>query len=471
MKVLLVNPPITKKQVYSRYSAGAPCLPPLGLCYLGAALLQKGHDVKLIDCAAENTGVETVISELNVFSPDIVGVTSATVSYIAGKSVLDAVKRARPDIMTILGGAHISAVTVDAMRDCSAADVGVVGEGEHTLLEIVDRLEKHQPLEKVEGTLIRVDETILRNPTRKPPNLDEMPFPARHLLKDLRMYSHTPFRGARFTTTMITSRGCPFNCCYCDQSVFGRRWRAHSADYVLRELLSLKNEYGVEFISFEDDNFLLSRKRIIDICRMMIEANLKLGWSCLGRANEVDDEVLALMKKAGCRTIYVGVESGSPRVLEMIDKKLSIEDTARGIQLIKKYGISVTGSFILGIPTETRDEMDMTVKLALSLPLDGVTFFLFTPYPNTPLRELAKNYGSVSEDWRHYSGHPGVLPFVPAGMKDKDLLDCQAAAYRKFLMRPRYLSKHFTMFLNRSSLRNAARFARALISRETPAQK
>jgi anaerobic magnesium-protoporphyrin IX monomethyl ester cyclase len=207
----------------------------------------------------------------------------------------------------------------------------------------------------------------------------------------------------------------------------------------------------------------------VEICRKMIDADLKLGWSCLGRANEVDDEVLSLMKKAGCRTIYVGVESGSPRVLEMIEKKLSIEDTARGIRLIKKHGISVTGSFILGLPTESPEEMDMTVKLALSLPLDGVTFFIFTPYPNTPLRELAKSHGSVSEDWRHYSGHPGVLPFVPQGMKERDLLAYQAAAYRKFLMRPGYLWKHLSMFLNQNFFRNAARFFRALISRQAPA--
>jgi anaerobic magnesium-protoporphyrin IX monomethyl ester cyclase len=469
MKVLLINPPITKRQVYSRYSAGAPCLPPLGLCYLGAELLEKGHNVKIVDCAAENIGVQEVIAEMEKYSPAVVGVTSATVSYIAGKSVLEAVKKAHPNIVTILGGAHISAIPLEAMKDCSAADIGVVGEGEQTLLEIVSRIESHQSLDTVEGTVARVNGDVIQNPARKAPNLDEMPFPARHLLKDLRMYSHTPFRGARFTTTMITSRGCPFNCGYCDQSVFGRRWRAHSADYVLKELQSLKEEYGVEFISFEDDNFLLSKKRTVEICRKIIDANLNLGWSCLGRANEVDDEVLALMKKAGCRTVYIGVESGSPRILELIEKKLSIEDTARGIRLIKKHGMSVTGSFILGLPTESKEEMDMTVKLALSLPLDGVTFFIFTPYPNTPIRELAKSHGFVSEDWRHYSGHPGVLPFIPAGMKEKDLLDYQAAAYRKFLMRPRYLSKHLGLFLNRNSFGNAARFVKALIYRQASA--
>jgi anaerobic magnesium-protoporphyrin IX monomethyl ester cyclase len=466
MKLLLVNPPITKAQVYSKYSAGAPCLPPLGLCYLGAVLLRKGHEVKVMDCAAENTGVGELIKEFESFAPSIVGVTSTTVSYVAAKTVLDAVKRARPDIKTILGGAHISAVPVDTMKDCSAVDLGVLGEGEETLLEIVERLERKESIDNVDGTMVRANGKIIHNAARAPTaDLDAIPVPARQLLKDLRIYSHTPFRGARFTTTMITSRGCPFRCGYCDQSVFGRTWRAHSADYVVSEIRSLKKSYGVEFISFEDDNFLLSRNRTIEICRKMIDAGTNIGWSCLGRANEVDDEVLALMKKAGCRTIYMGIESGSARMLELMCKKLSISHMEKGIRLAKKHGINVTGSFILGLPTETKQEMNRTIELALSLPLDGVTFFTFTPYPNTPLTELAKQNGLVSDDWRNYSGHPETLPFIPAGMDQKYLLHAQATAYRRFLIRPRYLCRHLDLFLNRSSMKNALRFLRALISR------
>jgi len=264
---------------------------------------------------------------------------------------------------------------------------------------------------------------------------------------------------------MITSRGCPFRCGYCDQSVFGRKWRAHTADYVLREITLLKETYGVEFVSFEDDNFLLSRSRTIEICRKMIDARLGIGWSCLGRANEVDDEVLSLMKRAGCRTVYMGIESGSSRMLELMGKKLSIEDMEKGVRLVKKHGITVTGSFILGLPTETKEEMNKTVELALSLPLDGVTFFTFTPYPKTPLAEMARKHGWVSDDWRNYSGHPGTLPFVPAGMDANYLLQVQASAYRRFLIRPRYLSGHLGMFLNRGTVTNAAKFMKGLISR------
>ncbi len=464
MRILLVNPPISKEEVYAKYSAGAPSLPPLGLCYLAAVLLKEGFEVKILDCAIEDFSPAQLRSQIEKYAPTVVGVTSTTVSYPSAQNVLRIVKEIDKGIKTILGGAHISAMPLQTMEECDYLDIGVVGEGEYILLEIVRDLQAGQPLDGIKGTLLRCNDQILRNEPRPPTeNLDEIPFPARHLLKDLRIYSHTPFRGAKFMTTMITSRGCPFNCSYCDQSIFGRRWRAHSPDYVISEISFLKEEYGVDFISFEDDNFLLSKKRVASICQKMIEGSLNISWSCLGRANEVDEEILPLMKKAGCQTIYIGIESGSPRILELVNKKINIEETRRGIESIKKSGISVTGSFILGLPTETKEEIDRTIDLALSLPLDGVSFFTFTPYPNTRLRDIAFQHGTVSENWKDYSGHPGVLPFVANGMSEEYLLNTQAQAYRRFLLRPGYLIKHIENFAHRKTIENGIRFLKAIV--------
>jgi len=439
-------------------------LPPLGLCYLAAVLTQKGYQTQIVDCVAENISVSHLKKKVEDFMPDIVGVTSTTVSYVAAQKTLKAIKEMNPEITTILGGAHISALPLPTMSECEYIDIGVFGEGEYTLLEIVQKLEKNQTLLDVEGTLFRDNGQVVEN---KPRNsltvLDEIPFPERSLLKDLRLYSHTPFRGAKFMTTMITSRGCPFNCGYCDQSVFGRVWRYHSPDYVIKEISHLKDRYNIDFISFEDDNFLLSKRRAMDICQKMIKHSLNIDWSCLGRANEVDDEILPMMKKAGCKTIYVGVESGSPRILELINKKISIEDIRKGIELIKKYRISVTGSFILGVPTETKEDVERTIQFALSLPLDGISFFTFTPYPNTALREMAFQHGVVNEEWKNYSGHPSSLPFIPNGMDEEYLLETQAKAYKKFLLRPNYLLRHLGTFASRKALRNGFRFLNTLV--------
>ena len=464
MKILLVNPSITKSEVYAKYSAGAPCLPPLGLCYLAAVLLQNGYVTKIIDCVAEDISTEKLKEEIKEYDPNIVGVTSTTVSYNAAKSLLQEIKELDPDIVTVFGGAHISALPDETMMECESLDIGVFGEGEYTILEIVERLNGEQSLEDINGTIIRNNGRIIMNePRMAPEDMDDIPFPSRHLLKDLKAYSHTPFRGAKFVTTMITSRGCPFKCAYCDQSVFGRVWRHHSAEYVLSEIAHLKAKYNIDFISFEDDNFLLSKKRTAEICKGMIEKDFHISWSCLGRANEVDEKVLPLMKKAGCKTIYIGIESGSPRILELINKKIRIDEYRKGIELIKKFGINVTGSFILGVPTETEEDIDKTIKLALSLPLDGISFFTFTPYPNTPLRNLASKHGKVSNDWKDYSGHPSALPFIPDGMDEKYLLDVQADAYRRFLFRPSYLIKHINTFTNRKSLINGLKFIGSLV--------
>jgi anaerobic magnesium-protoporphyrin IX monomethyl ester cyclase len=465
MRVLLINPPITKTDVYAKYSAGAPILPPLGLCYLGTALLEKGHEVRILDCAAEGVSASESKERIDAFAPQLIGATSTTVSYAAAREVLRTVKQSHPNITTVLGGAHISALPIPTLEECDEVDIGVTGEGEDTLAELVERLDAGRSLQDVKGTVWRQNGRVQHAEARPPRrNLDDVPFPARDLLKDLRLYSHTPFRGAKFTTTMITSRGCPFQCGYCDQSVFGRKWRHHSPEYILREMAHLKETYEVDFISIEDDNFLLSKGRTMEICREMIASRLNIGWSCLGRANEVDDEVLPLLKKAGCKSIYIGVESGSGRILKLIDKKLGVEETRKGIQLIKKHGIRVTGAFILGIPTETREDMEKTIELSLSLPLDGVSFFIFTPYPNTPLRDLAEEHGKVSTDWRSYSAHPSLPPYVPNGMGDSDLLDIQADAYRRFLLRPGYLLTHLGLFANRRAVRNGLRFLKDLVA-------
>jgi len=463
MKVLLINPPISKEEVYAKYSVGAPSLPPLGLCYLAAMLLKEGFEVRILDCTVEGTTLAQLRDRVEEYAPAVVGVTSTTVSYPVAREVLRVVKEVDRGIKTILGGAHISAIPLQTMEECDCLDIGVIGEGEYTLVEIVRRLADGQPLTRIKGTLLRQNGQVLMNEPRPPiTNLDEIPFPARHLLRDLRLYSHTPFRGAKFTTTMITSRGCPFSCRYCDQSIFGRRWRTHSPGYVISEISFLRERYGVDFISFEDDNFLLSKRRVESICRKMIEGSLNVGWSCLGRANEVDEEILPLMREAGCKNIYIGIESGSPRILKLINKRISIEETRRGIELIKRFGINVTGSFILGLPTETKEEIEETIDLALSLPLDGVSFFMFTPYPNTELRDLALQHGRVSEDWKDYSGHPGVLPFVPDGLSEDYLLKTQARAYRRFLLRPGYLIKHMGNFASRRVIGNGFKFLKAI---------
>ncbi len=445
MKVLLIYPPIRTEEVYAKYSEGAPCLPPLGICYLAKYLLKANYEVKIIDCVVERLTLDELKKRILDYAPDIAGISSTTVAFYHAKQVISLVKDIAPQIITILGGAHITACQDETMNECEDIDIGVIGEGEETLLEVLKKIQDNESLAGVLGTIYRDNGNIIKN-ERRPVirDLDVVPFPARELLPHLSSYSHTALRGkkGKLTATLITSRGCPFGCRYCDQSIFGKKWRKHSADYVFSEIKTLKEKFGVEFISIEDDIFTLYKPRVMEICQKIIDHKLDIKWACSARINTLDDNVLALMKRAGCQSIYVGLESGNTRILKLINKGITSEEAKEGIIRIRKAGINVVASFILGIPSETREEMNQTVKFALSLPVDGASFFLFTPYPNTELRVLALENGKVSTDWRDYSGHPSSLPYIPNNMTQDELLDFQAKAYKKFLLRPSFICRY-----------------------------
>jgi radical SAM superfamily enzyme YgiQ (UPF0313 family) len=445
MKVLLIYPPIKNEEIYSKYSKAAPSLPPLGICYLAKYLLDANYEVKIIDCVVERITLEELKIQIMQYSPNIVGVSSTTVAFYHAKQVISLVKGINNEIKTILGGAHISACQEKTMEECSDLDIGVIGEGEQTLLETVRKIENNKSFASVDGIMYRDSGKIIKTKARLAvQDLDQIPFPARELLPNLSSYSHTAYRGKKnkIIATMITSRGCPFSCTYCDQSVFGKNWRKHSADYVFSEMKWLLEKFNVNFISIEDDNFSLYKPRVKEICTKIIDHSLNISWACSGRVNNVDDDMLRLMKKAGCESIYVGIESGVPRIQKLIYKNISNEQVNEGISKIKANGLKVIGSFMLGIPSETKEEMKQTVEYSLSLPLDGISFFTFTPYPNTELRKLAFEYGKVSANWQDYSGHPNSLPYIPNNITQDELLDFQEKAYKRFLLRPSYFYKY-----------------------------
>jgi anaerobic magnesium-protoporphyrin IX monomethyl ester cyclase len=460
-RVLLINPPVTLEQVYGRYASGAPVLPPLGFCYIASVLIEMGCEVSLLDCVAEHSTMEDVYRRTLEFKPDLVGLTSTTVSFYYAKQALAEVKRADPRIKTIMGGAHVSAIPLETMQECSDLDFGVYGEGEATTRELVQSLTDGRPLGLIKGLCWRDDGKIVVNPPR--PNerdLDRFPRPARHLLKDLKLYSPNPFRGYSRAVSVISSRGCTFDCSYCDQSVFQRRWRGHGADAVLEEMEDLREHGGFDFFSFEDDHFLINKERVIELCRKMIERKLDVGWSCSARANSFTPHVLELMRDAGCKIVYLGLESGSERMIKRIDKGMDLEAARKGAGLLRRHGIQGYGAFMMGVPDETPEDIDATLAFALSLPIDAISAFIYVPYPGTPLRARALQTGFVSQDWRDYSAHPTRLPYVQDGFTEEYLLSRQREFYQKFYLRPGFVLTHLSNYFNRAFLSRAAGMAK-----------
>ena len=444
MRILLINPPKSSRESYGVYSTAAPVLPPLGLCYLASTLLEDRHKIKIVDAVAGKLTFKEIKDMITEYAPKIVGLTSTTISYKSACKVIDITKEINDNIVTILGGAHVSANPYETMKECKNLDITVVNEGEHTIKELVRNIEQNGNMTLIKGIYYRENGDIIKNsPRALENNIDIFPFPNRELLNDLRLYSHVPMRGPRkLTTTMITSRGCPYHCSFCQQSIFGRTWRGHSPDYVVGEIKTLIEKYKVQFISIEDDNFAFDRNRVIKICYKMINDRFRVEWGCSININDLDGELLKIMRYAGCKNIYIGIESASSRMLRLYQKNERLDKLINTINLIKKVGLNVYGAFILGAPTESKKELGETIKFAITLPLDGVSFSLYVPYPNTKLRYLAFRSGIVSKNWDDYSAHPNNPSFINNGFTAKKILKIQKRAYLRFYFRCGYIVRH-----------------------------
>lgn len=471
MKILLATPPICQENIYGYYSSGSPNLPPLGLCYIASFLKKhkKDSEVRIIDCLAENITLQELKKQIKQYCPQIIGVSATTVSYIYSKNVFDIAKEVNKKIVTALGGAHVSSRKEECLQECEKLDIGVIGEGEKTFYELVESIENKKDLKNVKGIVFRKDGEIITTPSRDlEKNLDNFPIPARELLKDLSLYSHSPMRGSKYSTTqMITSRGCVFSCTFCEQSVFRRTWRGHSSNYVIEEIKNLIANFGIKFISFEDDNFIISKKRAVEICEGIIKNRLDIQWGCSCRVDGLESKLLKLMKEAGCRDIYCGIESASKRIKKLYNKNINNEKVKEGVRLINEAGLRAYGSFILGGPTETREEIQSTISFSKFLPLDGASFFLFVPYPNSKIRELAMQSGYVSNNWADYSAHNERLAFIPNGFTEEELIGIRNKASMAFLLRPKFLLKNWKVLFTFDFICKAFGFILKILRRKS----
>lgn len=360
-KILLVNPGYLVPGTYG-------AMEPFGLAYLASFMLQHGYEVKISD---EIAG-DDFEKDLELFKPDLVGVTSTTQLSKRAYQILDHARKRR--FPTVMGGPHASALPEDAARH---ADLVVVGEGEAALLEIARGTAK--------GPIVRSD---------KPQDLDRLPFPARDLLRmdfylDLRdrfpdhVFNFAP-PGA-VTSSVMVSRGCPYRCIFCYNP--WRNVRSRSVANVMEELLLLKNKYGVTAITLADEEIFFNKERALELFRRMVEEKLNFTWSCSARANLITPELLAAAKQAGCVKVSIGFESGSQRILDILQKRTTVEQNRAAVKMCRDAGIKIGGYFMIGNPTETLEDIELTRRFIRESAIDYVGLFICTPLPGTELFE------------------------------------------------------------------------------------
>jgi len=398
LKVLLISPPA---QSIVKQVVGATA-PPLGLAYLASIARDIGCDVRIMDSLAEDLTLREIRAKIKKFYPDLVGVTATTSMIYDAYDVAAVAKEVNPNALVMIGGPHATFMASEVLQECKHIDVVVRGEGELTFRELLMKLMKgNRDFGEILGITYRVDNGVRENPPRPLiRNLDDVPLPAYDLLPMDRYRVGKLKFGA-----IITSRGCPYTCIFCSSSLqFGKKWRAHSAERVLEELRIMRYEYGRQEIEFLDDTFTLNKKRAIAIAEKIVEEGLDISWSASSRVNTFSREVGSAMARAGSHTVYFGIESGSERTLKFIDKRITTEQAMDATRAAKECGLRALGSFIIGFPYETEEDIRRTIKFSNRVGVDLAQFTIATPYPGTKLWDLAiKENLLLTRNWRKFT--------------------------------------------------------------------
>lgn len=419
MKVLLINPPWYRLQNTEYFGY------PIGLCYLAAACEKNGVDAvvynadfekrrKLLIKVSDMTDaysqylqllrdlehpfwkeVKRVISQS---SPDMVGVAVTTGGYGSALNVARLVKDYDPDVPVVFGGPHPTILPEKTVKN-REVDYVVRGEGEITFLELVRNYDSGK-MDGCLGITFEREGKVIHNSDRPLiRDLDSLPFPARHLLLNRNEYASSDFG------SLFTSRGCPFSCIFCaSHKIWGRRVRYRSANNVIDEVKSVYEAFDTRNFRFEDDNFTLNRKRLEEICNLLIKEKLDISWYCETRVDLINEEIVKKMKKAGCTSVSIGVESGDPQTLRKIKKAITLEQVYKATHILKENNIFLAAFFMVGFPWERKEEILRTVSLMKDIDPDLAVYSIATPYPGTELFDMSEAEGLIPADlnWSNF---------------------------------------------------------------------
>lgn len=400
MRVLLINPP--SKGIYYRLGL---VLPPLGLAYLAELVRRRGHGVDILDLNVDRHALDS----LDWTAWDLVGISGDTSRHPAAMAIAQRAKEAGR--IVVMGGYHVTFMDEETLKS-GVVDYVVRGEGENIFPELVDCLAAGDNPARIWGLSYLVDGRIYRTPAAAPvEDLETLPPPARDLLP-MRKYRHSHLSGRRLTS-MVTSRGCPYNCYFCSSSSFaGRRWRARSAKSIVNEMEQVTKRYDYGAIAFMDDNFTLSPRRVHEVCQEILKRGLDIFWWCFARVDTIvrNERMVEEMARAGAKMVFLGLESASENVLAAYKKGFTTDIAARAVKMLKSYGIRVWGSFIVGGLGETKEAIRQTVEYARWLNPDIAEFSILTPFPGTQLfRQAQAENRIMTYDWSRFDGGHAVM--------------------------------------------------------------
>jgi anaerobic magnesium-protoporphyrin IX monomethyl ester cyclase len=423
LQIVLVHPAGSnwvpgKKDV----SAVANRMAPLGLLSIAAYLEQQGHQVAIEDCLgpAALSGTHATAQRILSHQPELVGFSATTSGFLDGYDIASHIKSLRPQTRIVFGGVHISALGGGLLERFEHIDYLCLGEGELTMTGLA----QGQNPKEISGLAWRDNGRVITNPAREHiEDLDSLPFPAYEKLAGFPKGYHLPLFSYIQTpgATMVTSRGCPYQCSYCDRSVFKRGFRYNSAEYIYAHMQHLRTRFGIRHINIYDDLFTLNRNRIAQLCDRLIAHPLGIHFNCAVRVGHADDDLLGMLKTAGCLMVSVGIESAEPELLEVHKPGVYLEEVRDTIQRIQSAGLRAKGLFMMGLPGETQASIQKTSDFVISLGLDDMNMAKFTPFHGAPVWQTITEHGTLNEDWRQMNCLNFV--FIPNSIESKEALD------------------------------------------------
>ncbi|MDD5528852.1 MAG: radical SAM protein [bacterium] len=438
-KIVFVYPPVVLEGRYKEIATGRE-VQPQGLYSLAAVVRQHQFEPYILDARILGMNIDKTVNAIIDRNPQYVGITAMTMSINSAAKIANGIKRENPEITIIIGGPHISALPEETMQEFPCFDVGVIGEGEITIVELLQAIENKKRLNEINGLIFREENRIIKTQARSYiKDLDILPLPAWDMTPELtKLYRQSVSRINKVPAVSITvSRGCPNKCTFCARNVFGNTSRIHSVEYIMEIIKYLRDNYKIRSVAFEDENLLVHKSIFYSLCETIIRERINISWSCASRVDTVDKEILALMKRADCWSISYGIESGCQRILDLEKKRITLEQVRQAVQWTKEAGINSKGYFIIGHPAETKQSIKETITFAKTIGLDDFQMSFMIPFPGTDLYKTAKQYGNFSPEWSKMNIWTPV--FIPYGLTQKDLNYYSKKAFRGFYFRPQII--------------------------------
>lgn len=454
MKTLLVQPPIHLDDLYGELAKAGSELAPQGLCSIATIAKRNGYDVTILDAQALKLSVNETIRKIIELQPDVVGFTLYTtfipvVSHIGAK-LKEIYSENGKNIIILVGGSHATITREKVLGEYPPFDIACIGEGEETFAEILDALLNGKDLRNVKGIVFREKDGWVIPTERRPfiSDLDSLPIPDWSLLPPLEKYYRPAGDSLKRAPSagIVTSRGCNGKCYFCNPWQLGNKIRYHSAEYVYRMIVDLMHNHGIRDIYIQDDTFVMNRDNVMEFCKILIDKKTDLTWACHGRVDHIDKDLLRAMKRAGCWQIALGLESGSQRILDNINKGTTVEQNYKVLKLCREAGMDVKGLFMIGCFGENHETVKETIDFIKEVYITDFHMNFFTPLPLTSAIKLWPKYGSFDPTKGSFMG--SKPSFIPFDLTEEELINYRKYVYRIFYLRPKIIFRYALKLLN-----------------------